>query len=575
MAARKKKAAPRKHTTAPAPSSVRKKPDKKWKPLHFALLVTSSFLIVALIGLLNHEMWRDEHQAWLVARDAHSLTGVLQNMKYEGNPALWQYLLFFITRFTDNPVVMQALHLLIACGFIFIFNRYAPLKNIYKVLFTFGYFPLYEYTVISRSYGLGILLFFAVCALYKNRNKYYLHIGLLLALLANVSIYTVILAGAIAGILIIDFFLYQSNLNRNPLKLVAGITIFIIGTALSLYQIWPEKDNSFPTPFATQLFDLPRWLSAGSKLFTTYFYIPQPEMNFWNSNIWFSDYITTVEQSFGQWLSENPKYIWGWIIMPLLLLFTSFIIFMRKPLILLLYAGATGGLLSIYYYTNMIHSRYCGFLLIILVAGYWLAEYYPEKKISGGLKGSLSNLGRKISMPFLGIVLFIHVIGAFVAYTMELQYKFSTSKDVAKYIRENKLDMLPIAGITDFIVSPLATYLHTKIYYLQMEDYGSFTIWNLQRNDQMGYADWVQALGRFMDKGHTKILLVKDSAPRITADGKNYMDMERAVIRGNLQLDFLAKFENGIVADEKYYIYLIQKVDPAKVDYSRYIRISE
>lgn len=572
MAARKKKPAPRKHTTAPAPSPVQKKPPKKWDPLHFALLVTGAFFIIALIGLLNHEMWRDEHQAWLVARDAGSLAGVLHNMKYEGNPALWHFLLFFITRFTDNPVFMQALHLLISCGFIFIFNRYAPLKNVYKVLFTFGYFPLYEYTVISRSYGLGILLFFAVCALYRNRSKYYLLIGLLLALLANVSIYTVILSGALAGILVMDYVLYQPRANRTWLKLVAGIAIFAAGAALSLYQIWPEKDNSFPTPFATHLFETPRWLSAGSKLFTTYFYIPHPEMNFWNSNIWFSDYIT-YGQSFGQWLGDNPKYIWGWIIMPLLFLFISIIIFLRKPLILLFYAGATAGLLSIYYYTNMIHSRYCGFLLIVLVAGYWLAEYYPEKKYAGGLKGSLSALGKKISMPFLGSVLFINVIGAFVAYTMELQYKFSTSQDVAKYIRENKLDTLPIAGITDFTVSPLATYLHTKIYYPQMEDYGSFTIWNSKRNDQMGYADWVHAIGRFMDQGKSKILLVKDSAPRVTVDGKNYMDMERAVIRGNLQLDLLAKFENGIVADEKYFVYLIQKVDPSTVDYNRYIRV--
>ena len=543
-------------------------------PLRFALMVTGGFLLIALIGILTHEMWRDEHQAWLVARDASSLSGLLDNMNYEGNPALWHFFLFLITRVTHDPVFMQVFHLIIATSFIFIFNRYAPLSNLQKILFSFGYFPLYEYAVISRSYALGILLVFAVCALYKNRITKYILIGVLLALLANVTIYAVILAGGLAGILVIDYFIYQQKNTKATIQLAVGILIFILGTAFSLYQIWPEKDNSFPAPYATNLFEFARWWQVSSKLFTTYAYIPQVEVNFWNTNIFSKDPGVIVAGGFGGWLEQNPSFLFSWVLMPIVLFASGVIIFLRKPLILLLYIGTTVGLFSIFYYTALLHSRYCGYLLIALVVCYWLAGYYPEKKYRSGTKSYLANLGNKISNPFLTTVLALSVIGALIAYSMDIQYKFSPSKQVSNYIKQNKIDSLPIFGITDFTISPLSSYLDKKIYYPQMSDTGSFIIWSKKRKDNMTYTETVAALGDYVDKGHPRVLWIKNSAPQITsADGKTTQDMTKAILRNDLQVDLINRFDPGIVSDELYFIYLVQKVDPAKVDYSKYIKI--
>ena len=328
-------------------------------------MVTAGFFAIALLGMLSHEMWRDEHQAWLVARDANSLPQLLDNMNYEGNPALWHFFLYWITRVTHDPIYMQAFHLLVATSFIFIFNRYAPLSNLHKILFSFGYFPLYEYAVISRSYALGILLVFGICALYKNRTTKYILIGVLLALLANVTIYAVVIASCIAGILVLDYFLYQQKNGKAMMQLAIGLVIFILGVAFSLYQIWPDKDNSFPAPYATSLFDLSRWGEVSSKLFTTYLYIPKIEEHFWNTAIYFKDTGLSA----------------GWILLSIIIFAAGILVFLRKPLILLLYLGTTIGLFSVFYYTALMHSRYCGYLLIALVVCYWLSEYYPEKNI--------------------------------------------------------------------------------------------------------------------------------------------------------------------------------------------------
>ena len=556
MASKKKKKFYQQPKTT-APSTAQPQPRKEIKftttPVRFALMVTAGFFVIALLGMLSHEMWRDEHQAWLVARDANSLSQLLDNMNYEGNPALWHFFLYWITRVTHDPIYMQAFHLLVATSFIFIFNRYAPLSNLHKILFSFGYFPLYEYAVISRSYALGILLVFGICALYKNRTTKYILIGVLLALLANVTIYAVVIASCIAGILVLDYFLYQQKNGKAMMQLAIGLVIFILGVAFSLYQIWPDKDNSFPAPYATSLFDLSRWGEVSSKLFTTYLYIPKIEEHFWNTAIYFKDTGLSA----------------GWVLLSIIIFAAGILVFLRKPLILLLYLGTTIGLFSVFYYTALMHSRYCGYLLIALVVCYWLSEYYPEKKYYG----NLASFGKRISRPFFTTILSFSVIGAIVAYTMEMQYKFSPSKEVANYVKENKLDSLPVVGITDFTISPLATYLDKKLFYPQMNDFGSFTIWSKKRKDQMSFQEAVASLGAFIDKGNQKVLWIKDSAPQVSMDGTNQQDMEKAILRNDLQVDLLKKFSPGIVSDERYFIYLVQKIDPAKVDYSKYIKI--
>src|SRR5690349_9278915 len=96
-------------------------PHSAWSPRNLALgdsafqyLLTALFFCLTLWGILHHEMWRDELQAWLVARDSTSLLNLVNNVRYERTPALWQICLYGLTHFTNNPVAMQAFHLVIA-----------------------------------------------------------------------------------------------------------------------------------------------------------------------------------------------------------------------------------------------------------------------------------------------------------------------------------------------------------------------------------------------------------------------------------------------------------------------------
>ena len=76
-----------------------------WTPA----LVLVLFLVLGFVGVLNHELWRDEAEIWIIARDSGTLSELLVNMGTEGHPALWYLLNFLLTRATTDPLAMQLL----------------------------------------------------------------------------------------------------------------------------------------------------------------------------------------------------------------------------------------------------------------------------------------------------------------------------------------------------------------------------------------------------------------------------------------------------------------------------------
>ncbi len=128
----------------------------------FPFLVLGAFLILGCVGIFSHEMWRDELQAWLIAKNGPDLGAVLQSIKFEGHPALWYIMLHFLSKLTSSLLSFQFFHLVIAAVSVYVFIAFAPFSKLQKVLFAFGYFPLYEYSIISRHYAIGVLTYICI-----------------------------------------------------------------------------------------------------------------------------------------------------------------------------------------------------------------------------------------------------------------------------------------------------------------------------------------------------------------------------------------------------------------------------
>jgi hypothetical protein len=217
--------------------------------------------------------------------------------------------------------------------------------------------------------------------------------------------------------------------------------------------------------------------------------------------------------------------------------------------------------------------RYCGFLFITLIICYWLAGYYEERNYKNKILIFFSNFGRRIQIPFLAITLGVNIIGAGVAYSKDYHYTFSTTKQAADYIRENKMDTLTIAGIPDYTISSISAYLDKKIYYPQMKDYGSFCIWINKRTNDVPINETFKSVINLINEGRNKVLLVKTSIPSLTGSDGSVLNLEKVLIADGITMELIQKFEGAVEDQENCYIYMIQKHDSKTEDLSKYIRL--
>jgi hypothetical protein len=121
-------------------------------------------LVVAVVGLLTHELWRDEWQAWLIADGSDSLRDLFSNIRHEGHPPLWHVILFGLSRLGGSEL-MRAFHAAVGVATTALVVALGPLRGWQKPAFALGYFTAFEYMVISRPYGLAALLTFGYVAL--------------------------------------------------------------------------------------------------------------------------------------------------------------------------------------------------------------------------------------------------------------------------------------------------------------------------------------------------------------------------------------------------------------------------
>lgn len=509
-------------------------------------VITSVFFILSLLGILNHELWRDEYQAWMVAADAHSIPELLENLRYEGHPFLWHLMLFVVTAITDDTFGMQLLHILISTTVVFLINKYSPFPVLYRILLSFGYFTFFEYNLISRSYGLGFLLVVIFCILYRQRHTYLLYMGGILFLLSNISIFGVILSVCLSGILLLEW-IFPDAISKTPRYTLKQIGIFLIiagsGILLGYLQIRPEANNSFPTLYVTD-YDPVRLKWAFSRLIHAYFPLPDvTNFHFWNTNLF---------------VPEEGKFRIG--ITPILFLLWV-IAFLRYRLILVLYGAGTLILLGFYYYTGFVWSRYAGHLFLLMVACNWLLYFQSEKSFSSRILNTFSLIGQRIRNPFFLLILAISVCGGIYAYVMDLKHPFSTSLQAANYIRENNLDDFEIIGSKDYIISPLASQLDKDILYAERKAYGSFIIYDEKRNNIWSFSEVQNYLVDIHRTGVKKTLLVKNTEVFITYhDTGESIPWHDAMLTDTLRMTLLETIKPGIVHDENYFIYLVESV---------------
>lgn len=469
----------------------------------FAALVTLAFLAVAGIGTARHEMWRDELQAWALAADSRSPAELLHNMRYEGHPALWHLLLWIVSRGTRNPEAMQVLHLAIAAASVFLFARQAPFSRWARALFAFGYFPLYEYGVISRNYALGLLLVFAFCALYPARFRRLLPLGLTLALLANASPYAWILSVALAATLAWE--------GARPRDAALAALVFLAGAAAAAAQMIPPADAGYATGWWLQWTPARALRTLGT---VAHAWLPLPDIGapmVWNSSLF---------RSLGHGLTALLAL--GLIALAVLRLRRS------RPAVFL-YLSGTVALLGFTYLKYFGSLRHHGHHFVLLIACLWLARAGEEDRRRD---------------PWIAGVLAVHLAGAAALGSLDFVRPFSAAMAAAEFIRREGLAGMPIIGQQDYRSSPVGAYLQKTMYYPNRGETGTFILWDRRRRERLPEAVYCRLLVDQIGRHPDGVLLVStDPLPVCPGVGSI----------------LLARFSDSMIPDERFSVFLLRR----------------
>jgi hypothetical protein len=415
---------------------------------NFVLLATYALAIGTTIHF--HAMWRDEMQAWLIARDSADLPALFHNLHYEGHAALWYLLLMPLTRLSHDPVLMQALHFLIATTTVAMVLWRAPFSLFERALFPFGYFTFYEYAVKSRGYVLGCLFVFLFCALWHRRRQSPVAIALVLAMMANVDVLFMILSIAAVFALIVDWLIIGPTDGEKghagwPLYLLAVI-IVCSGWALAVATALPPSDSGVAGWFfGRSPYRLDRVLEVLSTLLT-------------------------------------PQGL-NWVSVPTIaILVVAFIRYRENPPAAAFLGTSVLGLLT-FFYTRIPPAPWRSGLIVI---AFFAAVWIDRISVSRALR-------RALVPPILfGVVLAFQAYAGVTAVWSDLHQPLSRSRDVARFIVEKGWAQDPVVGALDYTTIPIVSYLKIdRAYYLNARRWGSFGIWDKRRLEPV---DMEQAL---------------------------------------------------------------------------------
>lgn len=464
----------------------------------------AAFWIVAslgFIGVLNHSMWRDEMNVWLIARDSPTWAALVENIHYDrAHPGLWHLLVAAMYHLFRHPMAMQLFHWLLAMGSVLLIWRCSPFSQWQKWLITFGYLPFYEHLLIARNYAVAMLLLFAICALWPQRQRTYWPIAGLLVLLANSNVYALLIAISLALTLAIEL-LFAPKLRHNWIDITLSAALVTAGFAISLYYILPPSDiaNQAMGEYVTGI-DIRQLLKSIGRIFGGYYII----------------------------IPNGARYldlaVCGAIAMASCCL--AAIKLIKKPYALIFYVLGNGIILAFTYAKFMPSAiRHYGNFYLVLLASLWLAHHYaPTIAITRHIP-TFENWQHR-SQPWFNriftTILLAHLLGGVFLFTMDLTIPYSASRATAAYMRKANLQDEFIVASRDAQMASLSGYFGRPFYFPERQTIGSYTLFFKGIRHEVEEPEIMTQVAQLLME-HPKILLVmhkkiKEPTPGLTIE---------------------------------------------------------
>ena len=203
------------------------------------------------IMIFHHENWRDEAQAWLIAKELNPIE-LFDVLSYEGHPCLWFLLLMPFAKLGFPYITINIISFILVSAAAVIFVRYAPFNKITVAVIIISPMFVYFCAVFGRSYSLAAFLITLLAWQYKKRYEHPFMYFAVLALLIQTHILIIGMAFAVCAVHFFEVLIYalkkkKSSESQNTLfniNIPKNFLALIIPLCSALFLLYEFRDVS-------------------------------------------------------------------------------------------------------------------------------------------------------------------------------------------------------------------------------------------------------------------------------------------------------------------------------------------
>jgi hypothetical protein len=494
---------------------------------------TLPFLILYWIDLAHHQFWRDELNAWTIARVSPNLPALLRLVHYEAHPWLWYVLLWVPSRFTDAPAAMKWVEGCIGTAAYLVIGLKSPFTRVEKLLIFLGYFIVFEYTVMSRMYSVMLLCALLYAWRRVERPEGVVGIAAILAVMGSSDMTGILLSAAMLLAYAAECWSWRdrwAELGLSWRRFAAAALLYLAAVGVAVYTLIPAPDISWSSGkmFAHAL--LPKYMarSVVNMIAAPWWPIAVDfPHQFWDTDL--------KDQHLLAFLA--PVVLWA---------YWRTLRRDRNGLLMVGLSLGFGILFADLVFLGRV--RHWGISLTAFLVVLW--------RMRAKLNGSAgAEAGRRLPASAYAL-LSLSAVAGLTAVVGSWLHPFSQAGNVAEWLRENHLADRALVGNPDVSLAPVAEQLRRPVYFMECTCVERFKLFSRDR-DTFLEQELADRLVRAEKDLKTDTLIYICYRP-LLAD----FDMPR-LARRSLRATEIASFPGADVTLESYYIYRIDKLHAA------------
>lgn len=429
------------------------------------LLMGAAWLVLVLYFTVHHVVWRDEVRAFSFALQGDDIFAMLAGIHGEGHPAGWYVLLRLVHDVVGLPQVLQGVAFAVAAAAVALLLRYSPFGLPFLLAFMFSRFSLYEFSVMTRNYGISMLTLFLFAAYYRRYRHQGLLLGTLLFLLASCNVHSVVFVGALLLFWLLDGYYDESLDRRHFLRIfAANAALALLGILACVLVIYPPAND------AAQISHPPVTLD----LLKNIFLLPASAFMILAPRLPFIDF-------------DNPDVVVLVKYLMTLVMFGSLLGLIRKPSALLAGLLSLWGLSVLFTLVYPGSYRHAALWLVFMTTLYWLV-------FSRDAGRQFAPAGNKWLKPLemTGYALFVCLllIQDIKIKSLFFQQPEGAASDVAGLVAATPaLHDATIISDPDFMLESLPYYLHNRLYLLRENRFGNMAVFTANANLRLSLDD--------------------------------------------------------------------------------------